>query len=377
MTKTIALGAAGLGRAFSLMARAFGADPRVRLVAGADPRPEARERFERDFQARAYAEFEQLCGDAAVQVVYIATPHQFHAAQACVALAHGKHVLVEKPMALTAEDCRSMIEAARRAGVVLMVGHSHSFDLPVLHARRLIDSRAFGAVRMVSAVNFTDFLYRPRRPEELDTARGGGAVYNQAAHQVDMVRLLAGSVVKRVTAMTGAWDPRRPTEGAYACLLGFENGAFATLTYGGYGHFDSDELTGWIGELGQRKDPAAYRGARVFDNEAGLKNSRNYGGAQHRPPDAVAHEHFGLVIVSCDKADLRPQPDGVMIYGDSERRLDPLPAPAIPRREVIDELYGAVAEGRAPLHGGEWAAATVDVCLAILRSAREQREVAL
>jgi len=377
MPKTIAIGAAGLGRAFSLMARAFGADPRVRLVAGADPRPEARDRFERDFQARAHADVEQLCKDPAVHVVYIATPHQFHAEQARIAFAHGKHVLVEKPMALTAEDCRAMIDAARGAGVVLMVGHSHSFDLPILHTRRLIESQAFGSVRMITALNFTDFLYRPRRPEELDTARGGGAVYNQAAHQVDVVRLLAGSPVKTVTAMTGAWDPRRPTEGAYSCLLGFASGAFAALTYGGYGHFDSDEFSGWIGELGQAKDPTEYRRVRAFENEVELKNSRNYGGGQHRPPDAVAHEHFGLVIVSCDKADLRPQPDGVMIYGDSERRLDSLQAPAIPRREVIDELYGAVVEGRPPLHGGEWAAATLDVCLAILRSAREKQTIAL
>ena len=45
---------------------------------------------------------------------------------------------------------------------------------------------------MITALNYTDFLYRPRRPEELDTAQGGGAVFNQAAHQVDIVRLLGG-----------------------------------------------------------------------------------------------------------------------------------------------------------------------------------------
>jgi phthalate 4,5-cis-dihydrodiol dehydrogenase len=66
-----------------------------------------------------------------------------------------------------------------------------------------------------------------------------------------------------------------------------------------------------------------------------------------------------------------------MIYADGEKRLEPLPAPAVPRAAVIDELYGAVAEGRAPLHGGEWAMATLEVCLALLRSARSQTEVAL
>ena len=53
--------------------------------------------------------------------------------------------------------------------------------------------------------------------------------------------------------MTGDWDAARPTEGAYAALMTFENGAFASLTYSGYGHFDSDEFQGWIGEMGQKK----------------------------------------------------------------------------------------------------------------------------
>ena len=89
----------------------------------------------------------------------------------------------------------------------LVVGHSHSFDAPVRRLRALIASGEFGAVRMINAINYTDYLYRPRRPEELDTAQGGGAVFNQAAHQVDMVRLIGGGQVTSVRALTGAWDP--------------------------------------------------------------------------------------------------------------------------------------------------------------------------
>ena len=86
---------------------------------------------------------------------------------------------------------------------------------------------------------------------------------------------------------------------------------------------------------------------------------------------------FGTVIVSCERADLRPLPDGVMIYQNGAARLDQLPPPTVPRAEVIDELYAAVVHGRAPLHDGAWAMATLEVCLAILRSAREGRDVAL
>jgi phthalate 4,5-cis-dihydrodiol dehydrogenase len=371
--KTIRIGVAGLGRAFSLTAPAFG-DPRVRLVAAADPRPEARLRFERDYGARAYPSVAELCSDAAVDVVYVATPHEFHAEHAILAAARGKHVLVEKPMALTLPDCHAMIEAAHRAGVQLVVGHSHSYDAPIRKTAELIGTGRYGGVRMVTTLDYTDWVYRPRRPEELDTA-----VHNQASHQVSIVRRLAGSRVRSVRAYAGSFDAARPAQGAWSCQLGFEDGVFATLVYSGYAHFDSDEFMGWIGEAGQQKDPRSYWPARSAppDDELALKNARNYGGDKFSLVQPVAHQHFGLVIVSCERADLRPLPHGVMIHGDVEWKMEPLPPPVLPRVEVIDELYGAVVEGRPPLHGGAWAMATLAVCEAIVRSAREGREVLL
>jgi phthalate 4,5-cis-dihydrodiol dehydrogenase len=362
------------------MAPTLAADKRVELTAAADPRPEARAQFQRDFGGRAHASVQELCAEPAVEAIYIATPHQFHAEHARLAFAAGKHALVEKPMALTLAECRAMVDAARAAGRHLIIGHSHSFDAPIRRTRELITSGAYGRLRMITALNFTDFLYRPRRPEELDTSRGGGAVYNQAAHHVDIVRLLAGGRARSVRAQTGNWDPARPTEGAYSALVTFEGGAFATVTYSGYAHFDSDELTGWIGEGGQKKDPNNYGAARraLVGDERQLKNERNYGGAQQaKAPGGLLHQHFGVLIASCERADLRPLPEGVWIYADGERRLEALAAPKVQRAEVIDELYAAVVEGRPPLHDGEWALATTEVCLAILQSAKEQREVAL
>jgi phthalate 4,5-cis-dihydrodiol dehydrogenase len=380
--RKLRIGVAGLGRAFTVMLPTFTADPRVTLVAAADPRPGARERFAADFAAKTYETVEALCADPAVEIVYVATPHQHHAGHVALAAQHGRHVLVEKPMALTLEDCAAMIASASAAGVHLIVGHSHSFDAPILRTRALIQSGAFGVVRMIHALNYTDFFYRPRRPEELDTAQGGGAIFNQAAHQVDIVRLLAGSPAKSVRAQAGAWDAARPTEGAYSALLTFESGAFASLVYGGYGHFDSDEFSGWVGEMGQAKKPDAREPPPRFANaadEAALKSARNYGGAAYQPPVAqdFAHQHFGTVIVSCERADLRPMPNGVMIYQSAAARLDPLPRPAVPRAEVIDELYAAVVHGKSPLHDGASGMATLAVCLAMLASSREGLDIVL
>jgi phthalate 4,5-cis-dihydrodiol dehydrogenase len=365
----------------------FTADARVELAAAADPREGARQRFAGDFGGRVYESVEGLASDDGIDAVYIATPHQFHAQHVAIAAARGKHILVEKPMAITLPDCEAMIAAVRKAEVQLIVGHSHSFNAPILQARAIVDSGEVGRVRMITAFNFTDFMYRPRRPEELDTASGGGVLFSQAAHQIDIVRLLGGGLVRSVRCATGAWDPARPSEGAYSALLTFMDGAFASATYNGYGHFDSDEFSGWVGEMGQAKDPGRYGASRRAlqeiaspGEETALKNARTYGGAKYSASVAEAaplHQHFGPLIVSCERADLRPLPTGVMVYGDTSQRLEPLLPPRIPRSEVIDELYGAVVHGRAPVHSGEWAMATTEVCLAMLQSAREGTEIPL
>jgi phthalate 4,5-cis-dihydrodiol dehydrogenase len=387
-SRPIRLGVAGLGRAFTLMLPTFTADPRIVLAAATDLRPEARLRFEADFGAPTYDTIEALCDDPAVDAIYVATPHQMHAAHVVAAAARGKHVLVEKPMAIRLEECRTMIEAVRRAGVQLVVGHSHSFNAPVLHARKLIDSGAYGSVRMIHALNYTDYMVRPRRPEEMDTKQGGGVIFSQGAHQIDIVRLLAGGRVRSVRAMTGNWDATRPTEGAYSALLTFDDDVFASCTYSGYAHFDSDEFMGMIGEMGLPKDPARYgamrqalRAASTADEEAALKAARNYGGSAYAPPGAPSqdrrHQHFGSIVVSCDRADLRPMTDGVLIYDDDSVRLDTVAVPPIPRAEVIDEFHAAIVDGKPPLHDGEWSRATLEVCLAIRESSQAQLEITL
>ncbi|MDX3907025.1 MAG: Gfo/Idh/MocA family oxidoreductase [Pigmentiphaga sp.] len=387
-SRPLRLGIVGLGRAFSLMLPTFLRDERIVLAGACDPRPAARAQFARDFSAPVYDDIPALAADPALDALYIASPHQFHARHTEIAAAHGKHVLVEKPMALAMEECDRMIAACERAGVHLIVGHCHSFDMPYLKTRELIDSGEFGRVRMIHALNYTDYLYRPRRPEELVTAEGGGAIFSQAAHQVDIVRLLAGARPVRLRAAVGNWDPRRATEGAYSTMLWFDSGAYASLSYNGYGHFDSDEWTGWIGEMGQRKSPDDYGAARRKlaavaspEAEAQAKADATYGGAAYQPPAGDGplphYQHFGPIIVSCEHADLRPLPEGIAIYADDARRWHPLDPPAVPRHEVLDELVRAVHVGTRPRHDGHWAKATLEICLAMLASAQANADVAL
>src|SRR6201988_2446060 len=94
------IGGAGLGRAFALMVPTMRAHPRVAVVAAADPREAALRRCVAAFGGTAHASVDALCADPDVDAIYIASPHQFHAPHAIAAARAGKHVLVEKPMAL-------------------------------------------------------------------------------------------------------------------------------------------------------------------------------------------------------------------------------------------------------------------------------------
>ena len=377
------VGVAGLGRAFVLTLPSFKADPRVKLVACAAPRQESRDAFRQEFGGNSHATVDAMCADPSVEAVYIATPHQLHREHAEAALRAGKHVLVDKPLCVSLQDALAIAETAEQTGRHVVVGPSHSFDLPVLKALEMIESGSYGRVRMIHALNYTDFLYRPRRPEELVTDEGGGVVFSQAVHQVDIVRLLGGGMVSHLRASTGQWDAERPTECAYAAHLTFEGGAFASMTYSGFAHFDSNEYCGWTGELGHAVDPKSYGGARralmdVEDAgaEARLKSGRTFGAAADLPW-ASENEHFGPVIVSCDRADLRLTPKGIWVYGHIEKEFVQVPVGAVPRRGVIDALWSAVRDDKPAIQDARWGAASLEVCHGILASARQGREVAL
>ncbi|MDE0006463.1 MAG: Gfo/Idh/MocA family oxidoreductase [Rhodospirillaceae bacterium] len=370
----VRLGIVGLGRAFALTAPALLADKRVNPVAACAPRTESRAAFEGRFGGRAYADLDGLLAHSGLEAVYIATPHELHASQTLEAASAGKHVLVEKPLAVSMDDGAAMIAACERAGVSLIVGPCHSFDRPVARARARIDSGVFGRVRMMLAFNYTDYLYRPRRPVELRTGQGGGVVFGQAVHQVDVVRLLAGAPAASVTAFTGSWDPARPTEGAYAAVLNFRDGAFASIAYSGYGRFDSDVWMDGIGELGHDKNPSDYGRARralaagvTPEAETALKRARTFDAASV-PAPAPHNEHFGPVVVCCERGDIRLTPDGLWLCGD-EQRFEPVPATTDPRTPVLDALVAAVREGVQPIQDGRWGLASLEVCHAMLESA--------
>ena len=221
---SIKIGLAGLGTAGRSLPQAVAKTTGFSFVAGADLRREARAQYHAEFGIQTFDSVAALCELNELDAVYIATPNPFHAEHAITALEHGKHVMVEKPMALTLEDCDRMIAAAEKSRVKLMVAHTRSFNPPIRKMREIISSGKLGRVTQVHTIRYSPWLLRPREPAEINTDLGGGVCYRQAPHQVDIARLLGGGLVRSVRAHAGRWSPENSTEGNYSALLEFDGG---------------------------------------------------------------------------------------------------------------------------------------------------------
>jgi phthalate 4,5-cis-dihydrodiol dehydrogenase len=377
----IRLGIAGLGLAGSFMIRAAVAHPGIALCAAMDPLSRPREAFARQFDAPVYSDFHDLCRDPSVEAIYISSPHRFHAKQAVEAMQQGKHVLVEKPLALTLEECDEVVAAADRTGLHLIVGHTHAFDPNIREMHRIIASGELGRLGMILTFNYNDFLLRPHRGDEFDSERGGGIAFNQVAHQIEIVRLLGGRI-RSVRASVGALERSRPATGHCVAFLEFENDAAASVVFSAYDFFDSDELHHWIAEGGTTKEPHRQGKTReaFLARASDLEAHQALGfGARMLPTEQPHLPHFGFIVATCERGDMRLSPNGILIHGTDGTREVAVPrGPGRPGQgDALDALWEALREGRRCVHDARWGRGTVEIILAILQSSKSHREVRL
>ena len=180
--------------------------------------------------ARHYADYEQLLADSAVDAIYLATPNALHAEQALVALAADKHVLVEKPMALTEDDARAMVEAAAARTLVLGVGFHLRFHPVHAEMRRMIAAGDIGAPTFANGLFGSLANIRPGAWQIDPVLAGHGSLTGLGVHLIDLLPWLLGSRIEEVAAMSDGPDGDRPVESLTSALLRFEGGAQGVLT---------------------------------------------------------------------------------------------------------------------------------------------------
>jgi len=377
---SIKIGLVGLGTGGRSLPLAVGKTTGFEFVAGADLRAEGRAQYAKEFGIKTFDSVEALCDMKELDAVYVATPNPFHAAHAIAALQAGKHVMVEKPMALTLEDCDRMIAAAEQSHVKLMVAHTRSWNAPIRKMREIISGGRLGRVTQVHTIRYSPWLLRPREPMEIDTSLGGGVCYRQAPHQVDIARLLGGGLVESVRAHAGRWSAENDTEGNYSALLQFAGGVTATLIYDGYGYFDDRELIegdvfGGNRQSGPGQRLRQARAAGQLDKNVSRSGvafdiERGDGDANRRPRQPF----FGITLVSCERGALRQSSEGVFIYDEQGRTEVSCDRWDGPLKVELDEFRRSLTEHRPMPHDGKWGKATLEVCLAMLQSSRDGRE---
>jgi predicted dehydrogenase len=199
-----------------------------RLVAVGSRRQSTADDFAARFDApHPHGSYEELCADPDVDVVYVSTPHPFHAHDALLAIHAGKHVLCEKPFAMNADEATQVITAARHRGVFCMEAMWTRFLPHMRRIRQLLDARTLGDVRTVTADHGPRFLppnpaFRLYAPE-----LGGGALLDLGIYPVSFASYVLGSP----NQVTAASDPTRTgVDAQTSAVLQYAGGAHAVLT---------------------------------------------------------------------------------------------------------------------------------------------------
>lgn len=194
--ETIRLACVGLGRWAGLLAEGIQKTPGLEIAACHTRSGERKEAFARKYGCRPCPDYEAILDDPHIDAVVLATPHSAHTAQVCAAARAGKHVFVEKPIAVTLGDALACVEACERAGVVLMVGHCWRWVASVQKAKSLLGEDALGEVTQAvghfgnpRAQNFGREIWRDDPAESpLGPFTGPGF------HLLDILKYLLGPV---------------------------------------------------------------------------------------------------------------------------------------------------------------------------------------
>jgi predicted dehydrogenase len=234
-TKTYGIGIIGTGRISGAHARAAQNVPNARLAAASEI-DEARGRaFGERWGCEVVADYHQLFERDDVDVVALTLPHWLHCPVAIEAAKAGKHVIIEKPMADSVEECDRMIEAARANHVKLFTAHTEEFMAPNVKARQLIESGEVGAPVMAADEWYKAFAIHTRPAWFLDREKGGGMWLMNGAHMIDRLTYVLNSRVAAVKAFVGTrYHEGLQTDDCAMAYLELESGVPCTIAHTGY-----------------------------------------------------------------------------------------------------------------------------------------------
>lgn len=197
---TIGIGLIGCGLWGSVHAQVYSSSHRVKLVTICDQNKELAAQFAQKYHSDKYTtDYHEVLSDPGIAAVSIATPDHTHTPIVIDALNTGKHVLVEKPLAMTAEECKKILAARDAAGTILMVDFHNHWNIPFLQVKKMIESGELGDLQMIN-VRLNDTIFVPTKM--LSWASESSPAHFLGSHVVDLIRWLSGDEITRVYSVS-------------------------------------------------------------------------------------------------------------------------------------------------------------------------------
>jgi len=228
---TLKIGIIGCGRMGERHASAYQQIHDAEVIGFADKSNEISNILAKKFAKKNYS-IDEMLNDSKIDAVHICTPNNLHFENSIAVMQHGKHVLVEKPMALTLSDCDKMIAESIKSKVNLMVGHTYRYYPSSLKAKEIIDSGSIGEVKLVlgHSLDPGQLSDKSKTPDWALNSEMGGGVFFDAVHGVDLFRFWFNSEVSKVFVpmMDKIFDKYSAEQMGMATLI-FKNGISATI----------------------------------------------------------------------------------------------------------------------------------------------------
>lgn len=294
-----------------------------------------------DYGVEAVPTVEALVERADIDAVLISTPHCAHCEQSVLAARHGKHILLDKPMATSVEECDRILEAVEHSGVNLMIMYGQRFRVCNREAHRLIHEGAIGRVRMIEETILASGGLASLPPWQ-SAAANVGTFIGHAVHNIDRIRWLTGQEISSVSALV-ARDAPSGIEISTMALLSLADGAMASL------------WASW--QVPAPGFPHTASGARIV-GERGILELDAYGELR------LATGGEWRVVATQQPIDWQGQ-----------GALSPVRMQAY--RDQHQEFIDSILQQRPPSATGRDGRAAVAVAMAAYQSAREGRVIAL
>jgi len=357
MTQQLRTALVGVGKVTDMHAHALVNLKESEFTAVCGRSKEKTESYAAQYRVKAYTDVAEMVSREKIDVVIICTPHPNHREPTVAALEAGAHVLVEKPLASSLEDCDAMLEASRSCGKQIGVVCQRRWYPPAMRVKQAIEAGKIGepAFGTINMLGWRDKAYYESDPwRGTWKGEGGGVLVNQAPHQLDMLQWFMGEIDECYGIWSNLNHSYIEVEDTANAILKFKNGAVANII------------------VSNSQKPGIYGKVHVHGKNGASVGVQTDGGAMFVAGMSSILEPpvNDLWTVPGEESMLQQWvKEDSEFFNNLPNQMDYF------HERNIEDFLQALLEGRKPLITGQDGRVTVEIFSAIYRSTRDGKPV--